>query len=208
MIEILGKLFGSLPRVKVMRLFMQNPETPFDTKEICERSRIPMSHARREAMLLQNAGFLKKRQFTKTTETKRGVRKNRVSGYILNQDFVYLEALRSLVVEAGVIQSDYLIRKLRPAGKLKLVITAGVFMHNNESRLDLLVVGDNLRRHVIESAIRLIEAETGKELAYAIFETPEFQYRVEMYDKLICDVIEFPHQKLIDTIGVAEKIRM
>ncbi len=208
MIETLGKLFGSQARVKVMRLFMQNPETPFDAKEIAKRCRIRIGEARKELNLLLGANFLKKKIFSKIIEGKRKSRRVQFVGGLLNQEFEYLDALRVLVVEASLIQPKYLIRKLRPSGKLKLVIMAGVFTHNPESRLDLLVVGDNLRRNVIETAVRAIEAETGKELAYAVFETSEFQYRIDMYDKLVCDVLEFPHEKLIDLIGVSEKIRI
>ena len=73
-----------------------------------------------------------------------------------------------------------------------------MFTRDPDSRLDLLVVGDAIRRGAMESTIRMLEAEIGKELTYAIFETPEFLYRANMYDKLVRDVIDYPHERVID----------
>ena len=51
----------------------------------------------------------------------------------------------------------------------------------------------------------MLEAEIGKELAYAVFDTPDFLYRANMYDKLVRDVIDFPHEKVLD-IGILNQI--
>ena len=39
-----------------------------------------------------------------------------------------------------------------------------------------------------------MEAEIGSELVYAIFDTKEFTYRLNMYDKLVRDILDFPHE--------------
>ena len=49
-----------------------------------------------------------------------------------------------------------------------------------------------------------IEAELGKELRYAVFETPDFQYRLGIYDKLIRDIFDSEHQKIIDKLGIED----
>ena len=59
----------------------------------------------------------------------------------------------------------------------------------------------------MERVIRSIEAEIGKELRYASFETPDFRYRLGMYDKLVRDILDFPHKKVVDKIGVASEKR-
>jgi hypothetical protein len=69
-----------------------------------------------------------------------------------------------------------------------------VFIKNHDSRVDLLIVGNKMKKSKIEEGIRRIEAEIGTELTYAIFDTKEFLYRLNMYDKLIRDILDYPHE--------------
>src|SRR3989338_2689319 len=87
-----------------------------------------------------------------------------------------------------------LIPLLNNAGRVKLIILSGIFIKNKDSRVDFLVVGDKLKRGKIEEGIRKLEAEIGSELVYAIFDTKEFIYRLNMYDKLIRDILDYPHE--------------
>jgi hypothetical protein len=54
----------------------------------------------------------------------------------------------------------------------------------------------------LERAIRDIESEVGKELTYAAFKTDDFIYRLGMYDKFIRDILDYPHEKILDKIGI------
>ena len=47
-----------------------------------------------------------------------------------------------------------------------------------------------------------IEAELGKELRYAAFETLDFQYRLGIYDKLIRDILDSQHQKILNKLAI------
>jgi hypothetical protein len=64
----------------------------------------------------------------------------------------------------------------------------------------MLIVGDSLKREVLEKEIVTLESEIGRELSYAVFETKEFNYRITMYDKLIRDVLENKHSLIINKI--------
>ena len=54
-----------------------------------------------------------------------------------------------------------------------------------------------MKRGKIEEGIRKLEAEIGAELVYAIFDTKEFIYRLNMYDKLVRDILDYPHEVLL-----------
>jgi hypothetical protein len=69
-------------------------------------------------------------------------------------------------------------------------------------RADLLIVGNNLKRNVIDRVIKNLEAEIGRELAYAVMETGDFNYRLAACDKFIRDVLDYPHSVIIDKIGL------
>lgn len=207
--ENLGKLFGSAAKVKIIRLFLLNQEHGFEVSDIAERSRLGSAVVRRELAALAAAGFVKKGSFIKEWTAKQNkkevIKKKRVQGWFFRKEFRYKDSLRDLVLNTEFVDLNELARKFKRLGKMKLVLVAGVFIKDPESRLDLLIVGDELRRQPIDTLIRVLEADIGKELAYAVFDTPDFLYRANMYDKLVRDVIDAPYEKVIDT-GVLNKI--
>jgi hypothetical protein len=200
--ENLGKLFGSAAKVKIMRLFLLNQEQGFEIGDVAERSRVTSAAARKELAALAAAGFIKRKSFIKEWTVKKGkkevLKKKRVQGWFFRSDFRYKEALRDLVLDTEFVDLSALGKKLRSLGKMKLILASGVFIKDPTSRLDLLVVGDELRRQPIDTTVRLLEAEIGKELSYAVFDTADFLYRANMYDKLVRDVIDSPHEKVFD----------
>jgi len=202
--DILSKLFGSAARVKLMRLFLLNPDLVLDKGTLARRVNVLAAAAGRELRLLERAGFLRRKTTimeTKSQGSKKTVWK-RSAGWSLNQHFVYLNSVRTLLISAVIVKDEDLLRRLSRGGNIKLVLTAGIFVNNPESRVDLLVVGDRLKRKILDAAIRSLEAEIGVELKYTIMETAEFQYRLSICDKLIRDIIEYPHRSVLDKLGV------
>ena len=204
--EVLSKLFGSEAKVKIMRLFLFNPESPFSPNDIAVRARITLPAVRHETTLLRKMGMIKGKRFSHIVTIKKGKKtiskRKTEGGWILNQSFPYLPALRSLLVHTVLFNQDDIVRRLNTVGKMKLIIASGVFIHDLDSRVDLLVVGDNLRTSILENVIRNIESEIGKELRYAAFETADFEYRFGMYDKLVRDIIDYPHKKLLNRLNI------
>lgn len=197
--EILGKLLGGIPRVKIMRLFLLNPETGFEAADITDRSRISPSHSRRAITQLAAMELISKKTFIKEVTNARSgkVIKKKVQGWFLNPNFPYIEELKQLLVEGEFFKHADLAKRFKPVGRIQLLVVSGIFIQDSESRLDLLIVGDNLKKSLIQKTVTILESELGKELAYAVFETADFKYRVSMYDKLLRDVFDFPHEPLI-----------
>jgi hypothetical protein len=209
MIDILGKLLGSPARVKIMRLFLLNQEKGFENKDIVRRSKVSVGSARRELAHLASLGFIKKKTFTKELPSEEGRKRakaKKVSGWFLDTTFPYLTQMTELLIDAEFLHKEDLIMRFKIAGKLKLLVISGIFLKDSESRVDLLVVGDKLKRPYIENVIKNIEAEIGKELSYAIFETEDFIYRVNMYDKLVRDILDFPHERLVEAKELSTRL--
>jgi hypothetical protein len=206
MIETLEKIFGSAAKVKIMKLFLFNPADTFDIDQIVERSKVSQKEAWQEVTMMQKIGLIKRRSITREIVVGKGkkkkLEKRRVAGWIVDETFDYLEPLQELLIHISPLRNSELLEKLSRVGKLKLVIVAGVFINNWDTRIDLLVVGDNMRKSALENLIKTIESEIGREIRYAYFETPDFHYRLGMYDKLIRDVLDFPHEKILDKINV------
>ncbi len=204
-IEILGKLFGSPSRVRVMRLFLFNPDVVCSVNEIARRIRADAAETARETRVLAQIGLVKQRLVTETTITERRgkkpiVRRKRVKGYALDRLFPYLIPLQNLLVNSALVKSREIVRQLSRGGNLKLVVVAGVFIQDQDSRLDLLVVGDHMKKGSIARSIKAMEADIGKELRYAILETSDFRYREDIGDKLVRDVLDYQHQILLDKL--------
>ena len=197
--DILEKLFSSGALIKVMRLFIFNDESVFDRTDIIRRTKISSDSATIELGLLQRVEMIKKRTFFK--ESKSG-RKRKVQGYVLNKDFPYIQPLRSLLVYDAQLSESDLTKKLTKHGKVKLIITSGIFLQNEDARIDLLIVGDSIKENLLKNSIKSLEADIGKQLRYAIFNTNDFKYRLGVCDRLIRDILDYPHQIVIDKIGV------
>lgn len=201
----MARLLGSVSRVKIIRLFLLNPGEVLLFAAVCRRAKVSGNSGRREIKLLKAIGFIRPRSdyFATVAKNKKGKpKKKRISGWKLNETFPLMLGLKNFILDTVPLSKDQLLKKLQKAGRLKLVILAGIFGEENSSRVDILAVGDGLKRGILERAIKDIEAEVGKELTYAAFSTQDFLYRLGMYDKFIRDILDYPHEKILDKLGV------
>jgi hypothetical protein len=171
-----------------------------------ERSKCPAAVVRKELIALLKADVVKKRHVSKEVQVMRhgkpATKKLQGQGYILNEKFAYLEPLKNLLTVASLKADDSLAKRFANTGRIKLFIASGVFIQQWDARVDLLIVGDELNLPRIESAIASIEAEIGKEIAYSAFETQDFEYRLGIHDRLVRDILDYPHVTLLDRLGV------
>lgn len=200
----LAKLMGGAARLKLLRLFFFNPEELFDKDSLAQRLRLSRSSAAKEAGFLVRTGLVRKRAMYKEQPKKKHGRniKKKVQGFALNSEFPYFTQLRQFMLETAMLAGREVGNRLRPTGKLRLVITSGVFMQMWESRIDILIVGEDINTEALAAVIKQMESELGRELRYAAFSTQDFYYRRSVQDKLIRDVIDYPHEKVIDRIGI------
>jgi hypothetical protein len=203
--DILGKLFGSAARVRLMRLFLMNTEEVFDKGEVGKRSKIAGDTLRKELRLLEEVGLIKSRVVVKMRPKRSGkdgaLEKKKVNGYGLNVSFPYLTPLKSLVTEIALGKED-VAGRFKNCGQMKLIIVSGIFIDEADSRVDILIVGDKLKKPVIEGVLRRLEAELGKELTYGVMETVDFEYRFGIYDKFIRDIIDYPHLVVLNKLNL------
>ncbi|MFZ2484785.1 MAG: hypothetical protein WAX80_03240 [Minisyncoccia bacterium] len=179
-------IFGGEAKVKIMRLFIFNPTLTLSPATVAKRTKERPSTARKELRILAKAGLIK----------------SRAKGFILDSSYQYLPAIENFLIDASPLTEKEIIRKISRAGNIKLILISGVFIHNRDSRVDVLIVGDHIKQAKLLSAVSSIEAQLGKELHYASFETVDFQYRLSIYDKLIRDILESQHEKILNKLGI------
>ena len=120
----------------------------------------------------------------------------------MNKNFPLFTEVQSLVLKASPPESIEVQRAIRKIGKVKLALMSGAFLGVEGARVDLLVVGENINLSRLINFVKQKETELGRELRYVILSTDEFLYRHEMFDRFLKDILEMPHQRIIDTLRI------
>jgi hypothetical protein len=155
--------------------------------------------------------IVKKRAFQRSQDRARakvrGFIGNSIRGplYTLNANFEFFNELRNLVLKSSPAEKDRMIARLNRLGRVKLAIISGVFI--NKENLDplvsdLLIVGDDINRRKLRAFLKATEAEVGKEIKFTLMDKEEFQYRLAMFDRFVRVLLESPHEKLINRLGL------
>lgn len=202
---LLEKLFGSHARVKMLKLFYLNPEQVVPPLDVAKRTHTNAAVARWELRMLVTIGFIRRAShmvLEESLDPKSKPKRKKVSGYMLDRSFPLLGELRDLMLTIAPVSKQELATRLRRVGRVKLVVLSGIFLKRSDSRVDMLIVGDNLKKGQLDLTLRFVESEVGKELAYAILDTNDFKYRLGMNDKFVRDVFDYQHEVIIDKIGI------
>lgn len=186
---VLEYLFDSPVRVRLLKFFVHNPEQAFNFSEIVRRIRAESRQARRELNSLVQAGFIKQK-------------KGKTAAYQTNAQFIFLTELKNLVTKSSPASKERMLERLRRLGRIKLALISGIFINADNARADMLIVGDGISEARMAQFSRDLEAEVGKELDYVVLSSEEFQYRYRMYDRFVRDLLERPHEKLINRLGL------
>lgn len=190
--DTLEKIFGGAARVKLMRLFLFNPKAVFNAAEISNRAKIDSARMRRELNFLVKVGLVRRRPGPggKTV-------------WYLNDNFPYLLEFQRLLIQTSLITPGTIIKKLSKFGRPKVLILSGLFKEQwDDSRLDMLVVADNTKKGAVEAVMSTIEAEVGKEIRYAVLDSEDFKYRLSVGDRLVRDVLDYPHEVALDRLNI------
>ncbi|OGC88051.1 hypothetical protein A2419_00285 [Candidatus Adlerbacteria bacterium RIFOXYC1_FULL_48_26] len=192
MADGLQKLFGSPARVKLLRLFLFNPRLSFTPADAAKRARVADAETRKELLLFTNAGVIMRAPRGKAVR------------YVLDGNFEYVEALQNLLLNAPTRGQD-IVARVRRTGTLKMVILSGIFLGEWDGVLDLLLVGDRMKDKKLRDEIRKLEAEIGKEIRYTLLSSDDFFYRLNLNDKLVRDVLDYPHSIVYDKLDMGLK---
>ncbi len=194
--EVLNVLFGGKARVRIMRLFLLNPDTVYTAKLVASLCRLKLKETEREVQALGKVGLLKHRHVFE--ESSKQKKRKRVLGWTIDPSFIYISQLRNLLVNSVLLKARDIVRRLSRGGLLRAIVLSGIFINQWESRVDILIVGDRMKRGAIERALSELEVEIGRELRYSILDTSDFQFRLGMGDKLVRDVFDYPHQVVLN----------
>jgi len=117
--------------------------------------------------------------------------------YRLDTKSDLIEPLRQLLKFDYNANVRALRKVFKETGKLKQLIFTGNLTGNKRSDVDVLVVADKFDEAKFEKLLQEISYKVGYELRYVAFNTEDFEYRSEMNDRLIRNIVDFDHDKII-----------
>jgi len=188
--EILEQLFDPPVKVRLLKFFLRNSDQTFDLKKIVKRIKCDVSACRRQINRLESIKLI-------NSKVKKGKKV-----YSVNPNFDFYTELRTLVLKSSPASKKKIVQRLRGLGRINLAVLSGIFLNTENARVDLLVVGENIKKTKLSAFLRDLEAEVGKEIDYVVLTTEDFKYRYDMFDRFIRDVFEKPHEKLINRLKV------
>lgn len=129
--------------------------------------------------------------------------------YALNPDFEFFSELKSIMLKASSSEKERLTRQISKLGRIKLAVISGIFLDSpnanvelNNAMADLLIVGDDINKKKLSAFLKQLEAEVGSEIRFGIMDKEEFDYRYTMFDRFVRMLLEGPHEKIINRIGI------
>lgn len=128
--------------------------------------------------------------------------------YALNSDFEFYEELRTLILKSSPAEKGKMISRISNLGRIKLAVTSGIFLNPAQagegftSVADLLIVGDDINRDKLRLFLKSLEAEVGSEIKFTLMDKEEFTYRHGMFDRFVRVLLEGPHEKIINRLGI------
>ncbi len=191
---MIEQLFGSKTRVKLLQLFYSNPNRSFYVREITRKIDEQINSVRRELSNLLSIGII-------VSDSN-----NNKLYYEVNQKFKYYDPLREIfgggvkktskktLTDNGNTENEY---DLSSVGHIELAILTGQFTRDENSGVDLLVVGD-INPNAMQKYVDELEKRENKNIRYSVMNIDDFRYRQEIRDRFITSVLGAKKQVLVD----------
>jgi hypothetical protein len=130
--------------------------------------------------------------------------RDRAGNYSLNTDFPYISSLQNLLLNAST-QAEEIYERIKRMGNVKLVVVSGIFVGEWEGTIDLLVVADRVQEKRLDTYMKVLESEVGREIRYALLNTQDFFYRLNINDHMLRDVLDYSHRIMYDRLDIGLK---
>jgi len=211
---VIEQLFGSKTRVKLLQLFYSNPNRSFYVREITRKIDEQINSVRRELSNLLSIGII-------TSDANN----NRLY-YEVNQKYDYYSPLSQIFggvpvtppakakKAAGGKAADKaeaeeapaktpltaehpMAKGIRATGRVDLALLTGQFTRDELSGVDLMIVGD-VNASKASRFVEELEKSENKELRYVVMPLATYEYRIQINDRFINNVLASKKQVIIN----------
>lgn len=193
---MIDALFGSKTRVKLLHLFLNNPNRAFYVREITRKIDEQINSVRRELANMLSVGIIKSDSSN-----------NRLY-YEINQEYQHYEPLRAIFADSH-LQSEVAAsgevndwsKRLKPLGDVRVAVFSGSLVRGSSSELDVLLAGD-INKTQAKRFFKELEEEEGRSLNYTVMSYEDFYYRLSIKDRFITAITNGKFTVLQDTEGI------
>lgn len=196
---MIDALFGSKTRVKLLHLFLNNPNRAFYVREITRKIDEQINSVRRELANMLSIGIIKSDSSN-----------NRLY-YEINQEYAHFEPLRAIFADrnlqsevASASDASDWAKRLKALGDVRIALLAGSLVRGSQSDVDVLLAG-TINKTQAKRFVKELEEEEGHPLNYTIMSYEDFYYRLSIKDKFITTLINGKFTLLQDVEGVLSK---
>jgi len=169
-------LFSSHTRVKLLTLFLSNPNRSFFVREISRKIGERINSVRRELdNLLQIELLLSYPE------------KNKIF-YKANTNFLIFPELKSIIQKTTDAKDD-LAEKFREVGDVYFAVMTGIFTGNSSSPTDLLIVCDNTNRGFLQKMLDEMEEEVSDTIRYTVLSVNDYNLRESLGDRFLNSIM-------------------
>ncbi len=195
---MIDALFGSKTRVKLLHLFLNNPNRAFYVREITRKIDEQINSVRRELANMLSIGIIK-------SETSN----NRLY-YEINQEYSHYKPLHEIfsdtlagpnhTVEAKVDTNDW-SKRLKPLGDVRILIFSGTLVKGSTSDIDVLIAGD-INKTQVKKFVKELEEEENRSLNFVVMSYQDFYYRLSIRDRFVVSIASGKYTTIVDTENI------
>ncbi|HYG84246.1 MAG TPA: transcriptional regulator [Verrucomicrobiae bacterium] len=193
---MIDALFGSKTRVKLLHLFLNNPDRAFYVREITRKIDEQINSVRRELANMLSIGIIKSDNID-----------NKLY-YEVNKKYTYYAPLKQIFSDgkleseaAAALEANDWAARLKPLGDVRVAILSGSFVKNSTSPVDILLVG-SLNKNQVKKFIHELEQEEGRVLNFTVMSYEDFYYRMSVKDKFINEILSGKSTIVLDSDSV------
>lgn len=183
---MLSDLITSKTRVKLLNIFLNQPNEMYHVRECVRRTGEEINAVRRELLLLEKKGVLQKEQ-----------RANRVY-YSLSRDYpFYFDLLKVGAKTMGL--GEAILENRAKLGKIKFAMFSGRFVRRIKQApedVDLMVVGTIVLPE-LAILVRNEEMRLNTEINYTAMTEEEFKFRKQRNDPFLVSILSGSRVMLI-----------
>ena len=176
----LERLFGSRPRVLVLKLLILDPESSLHLNEIARRTGLSPSAVLKECSILLGLGLVKKES------------KGNLTLYEMNRGSVMHEELKRIFLKYEFL--DQLLAERLTPERVRYALIFGSFAKGTETQasdIDLLVIADT-QEEALSKAIHDVERATGREVNYILWTPEELEQKARERSALVREISKTP----------------
>ncbi|OGF20769.1 hypothetical protein A2316_04150 [Candidatus Falkowbacteria bacterium RIFOXYB2_FULL_38_15] len=202
----LEQIFGSGTRVKLLKLFLNDPDKAYFVREISRIIGAQINSVRRELLNLKSLGIVSEVEWPENREyivpvKERGkdngsLKLKKISSvdvtkkfFQANKLFILFPELKALILKADFLLEKNLAKEIGKIGEVDYLALTGDFVGLSDAPVDLILVG-KFNKKKLSDLIGDFEKDFGRAIDYTVMTRQEFNYRKDITDRFLYNILE------------------